>query len=207
MKNLNDRLLADRSCGQWRQGVLCVIQSLPHPDFGCVTRFAEWFCVRPSFLFSPSPLPHGKAWYSGYDNWRYQISQKRLESTSLAKTRVWAILTALPQMSRAKGDVSTWQMLLGVWVCLELTEPLWSWWTISHSNENLNSPRAKSPFMGCREKLTASGSRGRGVSNVWGKKVRAHSRVCLPLKMERLLPVHNIPWLSCAFAIHWASLR
>ena len=144
MKNFNDRRLADRSCGQWRQGVLCVIQSLPHPDFGCVTRFAEWFCVRPSFLFSPSPLPHGKAWYSGYGNWRYQISQKRLESTSLAKTRVWAILTALPQMSRAKGDVSTWQMLLGVWVCLELTEPSWSWWTISHSNENLNSPRAKS---------------------------------------------------------------
>ena len=56
MKNFNDRLLADRSCGRWRQGVLCVIQSLPHPDFGCVTRFAEWFCVRPSFLFSPSPL-------------------------------------------------------------------------------------------------------------------------------------------------------
>ena len=65
-EKFNDRLLADRSCGQWRQGVLCVIQSLPHPDFGCVTRFAEWFCVRPSFLFSPSPLPHRKAWYSGY---------------------------------------------------------------------------------------------------------------------------------------------
>ena len=63
------------TCVRWRQGVLCVIQSLPHPDFGCVTRFAEWFCVRPSFLFSPSPLPHlksplpwplRKAWYSGY---------------------------------------------------------------------------------------------------------------------------------------------
>ena len=39
------------TCGRWRQGLLCVIQSLPHPDFGCVTRFAEWFCVRPSFLF------------------------------------------------------------------------------------------------------------------------------------------------------------
>ena len=45
------------TCGRWRHGVLCVIQSLPHPHFGCVTRFAEWFCVRPSFLFSPSPLP------------------------------------------------------------------------------------------------------------------------------------------------------
>ena len=46
---------------RWRQGVLCVIQSLPHPDFGCVTRFAEWFCVRPSFLFSLAPLPYLKS--------------------------------------------------------------------------------------------------------------------------------------------------
>ena len=34
--------------------------SLPHPDFGCVPRFAEWFCVRPSFLFSPFPPPPSK---------------------------------------------------------------------------------------------------------------------------------------------------
>ena len=63
------------TCGRWRQGVLCVIQSLPHPDFRCATRFPEWFCVRPSPLFSPSRLPHlksplpyplRKAWYSGY---------------------------------------------------------------------------------------------------------------------------------------------
>ena len=76
-------LLADRSCGRWRQGVLCVIQSLPHPDFGCVTRFAEWFCVRPSFLFSPFPLPHlksplpeplRKAWYSGDSFGGYSIT-------------------------------------------------------------------------------------------------------------------------------------
>ena len=40
-----------------RQGLLCVIRSLTHPDFGCVKRFAEWFCVRLSFLFSPSPPP------------------------------------------------------------------------------------------------------------------------------------------------------
>ena len=44
------------TCGPWRQGVLYVIQSLPHPDFGCATRFGEWFRVRPSFPFSP--LPH-----------------------------------------------------------------------------------------------------------------------------------------------------
>ena len=63
------------TCGPWRQGVLYVIQSLPHPDFGCATRFAEWFCVRPSFPFSPLPPPPSKisstqplrkAWYSGY---------------------------------------------------------------------------------------------------------------------------------------------
>ena len=79
MKNFNDFsfpiALLVFSCSQWRQGILCVIQSLPHPDFGCVTRFAEWFCVRPSFLFSPSLLPNlksplpwplRKAWYSGY---------------------------------------------------------------------------------------------------------------------------------------------
>ena len=39
-----------------RQGLLCVTRSLTHPDFGCVKRFAEWFCVRLSFLFSPSTI-------------------------------------------------------------------------------------------------------------------------------------------------------
>ena len=42
------------------KGVLCVIQSLPHPDFRCVTQFAEWFCVRPSFPSCPSPSPFGR---------------------------------------------------------------------------------------------------------------------------------------------------
>ena len=46
----------------------------------------------------------------------------------------------------------------------------------------------------------------RRVSNVRVKKVRAYSRVCLPLEMKRLLPLHNISWLSCAFAIRLASL-
>ena len=49
------------TCGRWRRGVLSAIQSLPHPDFGCVTRFPEWFCVRPSFLFSPCRLPDLKS--------------------------------------------------------------------------------------------------------------------------------------------------
>ena len=56
----NQNTLLVFTCGRWRQGVLCVIQSLPHPDSGCVTRFAEWFCVRPSFLFSPLPPPPAK---------------------------------------------------------------------------------------------------------------------------------------------------
>ena len=59
-QNIDDKFLPIAllvfTCGRWRQGVLCVIQSLPHPDFRCVTRFPEWFCVRPSFLFSPSPI-------------------------------------------------------------------------------------------------------------------------------------------------------
>ena len=39
---------------------LLFIQSQPHPHFGCVTRFAEWFCVRSSFLFSSLPSPPSK---------------------------------------------------------------------------------------------------------------------------------------------------
>ena len=43
------------------KGVLCVIQSLPHPDFRCVTQFAvKWFCVGPSFPSCPSPSPLGR---------------------------------------------------------------------------------------------------------------------------------------------------
>ena len=42
---------------------------------------------------------------------------------------------------------------------------------------------------------------GRRVSKVRGKKVRDRSRICLPLEMKRLLPLHIISWLSCAFAI------
>ena len=54
----NQNTLLVFTCGRWRQGILWVIQSLPHPDSGCVTRFGEWFCVRSSFLFSPlSPPP------------------------------------------------------------------------------------------------------------------------------------------------------
>ena len=62
------------TCSRWRQGVLYVIQSLPHPDSGCVTRFADGFVSglpfsSPSFplphLKSPLPLLLRKAWYSG----------------------------------------------------------------------------------------------------------------------------------------------
>ena len=50
-----------------------------------------------------------------------------------------------------------------------------------------------------------SHKRRRG-NKVRGKKVRAHSRVRLPLEIVTLLPVHNISWSSCAFAIRWATL-
>ena len=43
-------------------------------------------------------------------------------------------------MSRAKVDVNTWQMLLGVWVRLELTEPLW--WRCNHlSHTRIAQPK------------------------------------------------------------------
>ena len=41
------------------------------------------------------------------------------------QTRVWAILSALAQVLRPKGDVSTWKKLLGVWVRLKLSEIIW----------------------------------------------------------------------------------
>ena len=44
-----------------------------------------------------------------------------------------------------------------------------------------------------RSHVRVARERRRG-SNVRAKKVRAHSRVRLPLEMERLLPVHNISW-------------
>ena len=60
------------------------------------------------------------------------------------RTRVWAILSARAQVSRAKGDVNTWQILLGVWVHLGLTEPLW--WRCN------NLSQANPPFNGYQKK-------------------------------------------------------
>ena len=55
------------------------------------------------------------------------------------QTRVWAVLSTLTQMSRAKRDVSTWQMLL------ESTEPLS--WRCNHLSQQWkpNSLGARSP--------------------------------------------------------------
>ena len=39
------------------KGVLCVIQSLPHPDFRCVTQFADWFVSGLPFPPAPPPAP------------------------------------------------------------------------------------------------------------------------------------------------------
>ena len=62
--------------------------------------------------------------------------------------------------SQRRCQHCTWQILLGVWVCLELTEPLW--WQcnqISQSNENHSSLWASSPFKGYQEKSRANGTR------------------------------------------------
>ena len=82
----------------------------------------------------------------------------------------WAILSAFVQMSSVIGDVSTWQMPLGVWVRLELTA-----WAImitiqpSHNNENRNE-RASSPFKEYREKSRASGTQNKTREQDAGKE-------------------------------------
>ena len=81
--------------------------------------------------------------------------------------------------------------------------------TISHSNENRHSLRASSPFKGYREKSRDSGTRKETREQDAGKEnelfvssaprcYAAHSRVRLPLELERVrpvpVPVYNISW-------------
>ena len=106
-------------------------------DFGCVTRFAEWFCVRPSFLFSPSPLPHlksplpwplRKAWYSGYcvlslfqaPRWWWKAKQ------SLTKIRSLQFYTAVKSSHRFQIEQHAITRVTTFWI----RTPLLS----SHSN-------------------------------------------------------------------------
>ena len=65
-KSFNGFLLpADRSAriyfGSVTSEATVCYPSLPHPDFGFVTRLAEWFWVRPSSLSFPLPPPHLKS--------------------------------------------------------------------------------------------------------------------------------------------------
>ena len=106
------------------------------------------------------------------------------------QTRVWAILSTLTQMSRAKRDVSTWQMLL------ESTEPLS--WRCNHLSQQWKPNRSK---ISTREWHAKGDARARCGERTWELFVSYvphgfadHSRVRLPLEMERLLPVHNISW-------------
>ena len=107
--------------------------------------------------------------------------------------RVWAILSAFVQMSSVIGDVSTWQMPLGVWVRLELTA-----WAImmtmqpSPNNENRNSLRASSPFKRYREKSRASGTQNKTREQDAGKE---NESSWFPS------PLTTSP-LTCTFACH-----
>ena len=61
----------------------------------------------------------------------------------------------------------------------------------SHNNENRKSLRASSPLRDIEENTARVVHERRRRSKVRRKKVRAHSRVRLPLEMERLLsPKH-----------------
>ena len=120
------------------------------------------------------------------------MSQTWLNWRVWLPTRVWAILSALAQMSRAKGDASTWQMLLRVWVRFELTKPLW--WGCNHLSQQWkpNSLRARSPFKGYREKSCASGTRKetREQGVLWGKSSSRALRFLRP-SLARSLATRN----------------
>ena len=103
-------------------------------------------------------------------------------------------------MSRARGDVNTWQILFGVWVCLELTEPLW--WLcnqISQNNENRNSLRASSPFKGYQEKSCANGTQKEMQEQGVGKESESLS---FPLSFRALPLTHaftcHSKWRVCS---------
>ena len=120
------------------------------------------------------------------------MSQTWLNWRVWLPTRVWAILSALAQMSRAKGDASTWQMLLRVWVRFKLTKPLW--WGCNHLSQQWkpNSLRARSPFKGYREKSCASGTRKetREQGVLWGKSSFRALRFLRP-SLARSLATRN----------------
>ena len=122
--------------------------------------------------------------------------------------RVRAILSALAQMSRAKGDVSTWQMLLGVWVRLELTEPLW--WRCNHLSQQWkpNSLRARSPFKGYLEESHASGTRKETREQGVGKESDS-SAFPLPLTASPLTRAFACysKWRDCSQSIIFIGNR
>ena len=93
-------------------------------------------------------------------------------------------------------------MLLGAWVCLELTEPLWIM-SMKGSLTTMKIVTACKKALHLREierSHSRVASKRRHRSKVQGKKVgalhflpphsfAAHFHIHLPLKMERLLPV------------------
>jgi len=108
-----------------------------------INRLWHWL-LRPQVDLTKCPGTDSYPFVSYYSGEAPSEEFATLRNVLKLLTRVWTILSARAQVSRAKGDVNTWQILLGVWVRLELTEPLW--WRCN------NLSQANSPFKGYREK-------------------------------------------------------
>ena len=81
---------------------------------------------------------------------------------------VWAILVAIAQMSRAKGDVSTWQMPLG-------DGHAWNWISYDDDDGAILSLQTSSPFKGYWEKSCTSGTWQETREHGGGKEMESSS--------------------------------
>ena len=113
-----------------------------HPTW-LISRLSHWL-LRPQLDFPNSPGTDSYPFVSYHSGEAPSEGFATLRNVPKLLTRVWAIFSARAQVSRGKGDVNTWQMLLGVWVPLELTEPL-RWWrnNISQANSSVKGYREK----------------------------------------------------------------
>ena len=106
-----------------------------HPTW-LINRLSYWL-LRAQLDFLNSPGTDSYPFVSYYSGGAPSEGFATLRNVPKLLTRFWAILSARARVSRAKGDVNTWQTLLGVLVRLELTEPLW--WPCNNLSQ-ANSP-------------------------------------------------------------------
>ena len=118
-------------------------REISHSPSWLINRLSHWL-LRQQLDLTNSPGTDSYPFVSYYSGEAPSEGFATLRNVPELRSRVWAILSARAQVSRAKGDVNTWQMLLGVWVRLELTEPLW--WRCN------NLSQANPPFNGYQKK-------------------------------------------------------